>query len=1018
MAIATLISRMTGFLRNLLIGAALGPAVASAFNTANTLPNLITEIVLGAVLTSLVVPVLIRAEKEDPDKGAAFFRRLFTLSATLLIVVTLISVAAASLLTRLALDPDGRVNVVQSTSFAFLLLPQIFFYGIFALFMAVLNTKGVFKPGAWAPVANNVVSIAVLIAYWTIPGSLDPNAPAGLSDPHVLLLGLGTTLGVVVQTAIMLPSLRRAGIDLRPLWGIDTRLKQFGKMAVAIIVYVAISQAGYLVTTRIASVADAAAPIIYQQAWLLLQVPYGIIGVTLLTAIMPRLSRNAADGDDKAVVGDLNLAAKLTFIALIPVVVFFTAFGPQIGNALFAYGAFDPESATLLGLTLSSSAFTLLPYALVLLHLRVFYAREEAWTPTLIIAGITATKILLSMLAPLVADSPSRVVILLGAANGFGFLAGAVIGSLLLRRKLGNLGVRSLLRTTLWAAAASLIGIAVALLADFFLLSLAGTQLQALGSIGFLLRMGLVGVVFLIITGIALSFSRLPEVQNLGRALGRIPGLSRFIHPNTDREIKLEQPTDSELSSQLLAMDSFNSSPVPPPMSAGVVRGPRLVPGAPVSDGRFRLLADHGSVPGARFWQAQELATGRKVALTFVDTTGNAPLAPATPAAAAGVASEVSRRTRKLADLEHSGIATGIEVLAYRSGCLIVADWVPGSPLKTVAEEDGPLDPQAIALAVAPLADAAAAAHAAKTPLGLDNRARIRISTDGAAILAFPAVLVDSSVEADRRSVASTLALLASSSSGLNDLVSAAREKDVDMQELAHQLWQFGGVKYGEQPVEEMLVVEAEPSPHPSAQPGFGSKSYSGKMTALIALLAIGAVMLVASLTVSLTSLFSNEADNSPGLSETIQDSQTGTITRPLPIVQPLSSASDPEVADNEQETTWSTDDFPDGVVLNLQDLAYVERVLIQTTSEGASFEIYAIPANTEPSTVTGTAGLSILAEGIFRDGRNNIEFTREVATDGILVWITDPADGESSAEITEVQVIGRNEEAGAPLVS
>lgn len=178
MAVATLISRITGFIRTVLIGAALGPAVASAFNTANTLPNLITEIVLGSVLTALVVPVLVRAEKEDADHGAAFIRRLFTLTVALMTVVTLLAVAGAPLLAELMVDEDSKVNFVQTTSFAYLLLPQIFFYGTFSLFMAVLNTKEHFRPGAWAPVANNLVSIAVLVAYMALPGSLNPAAPA------------------------------------------------------------------------------------------------------------------------------------------------------------------------------------------------------------------------------------------------------------------------------------------------------------------------------------------------------------------------------------------------------------------------------------------------------------------------------------------------------------------------------------------------------------------------------------------------------------------------------------------------------------------------------------------------------------------------------------------------------------------------------------------------------------------------------------------------------------------------
>lgn len=155
MAVATLLSRITGFFRNLLIGSTMGAGVASAYTSANTLPNLITEIVLGAILTSLVIPVLVRAEKEDADHGAAFIRRLLTVASALLVGVTVLAVLGAPWLVQLSLDANGKVNVTMATVFAYLLLPQILFYGLFALLMAVLNTKGIFGPGAWAPVINN-----------------------------------------------------------------------------------------------------------------------------------------------------------------------------------------------------------------------------------------------------------------------------------------------------------------------------------------------------------------------------------------------------------------------------------------------------------------------------------------------------------------------------------------------------------------------------------------------------------------------------------------------------------------------------------------------------------------------------------------------------------------------------------------------------------------------------------------------------------------------------------------------
>ncbi|MDJ0113497.1 lipid II flippase MurJ, partial [Rhodococcus erythropolis] len=136
--------------------------------------------------------------------------------------------------------------------------------------------------------------------------------------------GIGITIGVIVQAASLIPALRREKISLKPLWGLDDRLRQFGGMAVAIVLYVLISQMGMIFATKISSHADEAGPAIYSQAWLLLQLPYGVLGVTVLTAIMPRLSRNAAADDTPAVVDDLSVATRLTMITLVPIIMFLT----------------------------------------------------------------------------------------------------------------------------------------------------------------------------------------------------------------------------------------------------------------------------------------------------------------------------------------------------------------------------------------------------------------------------------------------------------------------------------------------------------------------------------------------------------------------------------------------------------------------------------------------------------------------------------------------------------------------
>ena len=162
MALATLVSRLTGFIRIVLLAAILGAALSSAFSVANQLPNLIAALVLEATFTAIFVPVLARAERDDPDGGAAFVRRLVTLATTLLLIATVASVVAAPLLVRMMLGDDPKVNSALTTAFAYLLLPQVIFYGLTSVFMAILNNRNIFGPPAWAPVLNNIVAIGTL----------------------------------------------------------------------------------------------------------------------------------------------------------------------------------------------------------------------------------------------------------------------------------------------------------------------------------------------------------------------------------------------------------------------------------------------------------------------------------------------------------------------------------------------------------------------------------------------------------------------------------------------------------------------------------------------------------------------------------------------------------------------------------------------------------------------------------------------------------------------------------------
>ncbi|OBB58604.1 murein biosynthesis integral membrane protein MurJ [Mycobacterium sp. 852013-51886_SCH5428379] len=512
MGVATLVSRITGFLRIVLLAAILGAALSSSFTVANQLPNLVAALVLEATFTAIFVPVLARAERDDPDGGTAFVRRLVTLATTLLLIATVLSVAAAPMLVHLMLGDDPQVDEALTTAFAYLLLPQVVFYGLTSVFMAILNTRNVFGPPAWAPVVNNIVAIVTLGVYLLVPGELSLN-PVEMGNAKLLVLGIGTTLGVFAQTAVLLVAIRRERISLRPLWGLDDRLKKFGAMAAAMVLYVLISQAGLVVTNQIASTAAASGPAIYTYTWLVLQLPFGIIGVTVLTVVMPRLSRNAAANDTSAVLGDLSLATRLTMVTLIPIVALMTVGGPAIGSALFAYGNFGDTDAGYLGIAITLSAFTLVPYALVLLQLRVFYAREQPWTPILIIVVVTTVKIIASIAAPALTDDPEMVAGLLGTANGIGFVAGAIVGHILLRSNLlprrGRMLDISVVRTILVTLTASLLAALLGQIADQVL----GLEdlTERFGAAGSLARLAVLGLIMVpVIVGVLVA-AKVPE---------------------------------------------------------------------------------------------------------------------------------------------------------------------------------------------------------------------------------------------------------------------------------------------------------------------------------------------------------------------------------------------------------------------------------------------------------------------------------------------------------------------------
>ncbi|CAM06536.1 uncharacterized membrane protein, virulence factor homolog [Saccharopolyspora erythraea NRRL 2338] len=517
MAIATLISRITGFLWKVMLAWMVGTGVVNdSFTVANNLPNSVFEFLIGGILTSVIVPVLVRAAKSDDDGGEAYVQRLLSLSVVVLGVGTVLSVIGASWLVWAYASGEDKGNPELATAFAYFLLPQIFFYGVSALVSAILQSKEIFSPPAWAPVVNNLVVIATIGVYAMLPGEIVID-PVRMTDAHLMTLGIGVTLGVVAQALIQLPALRHTGIRFRWRWGWDSRLTEFGGLALWMIAYVGISQLGLMAMSRAGTSAGAWA--MYNIVWMLLQLPYGVIGFSVMTAILPRMSGAAADGDHKRVIDDLSLGNRLSAVTLLPVSAVMTALGTPITLALLGFG----ESATdvgKIGLALTLSAFGVLPYAVTMMQMRVFYAMKDARTPTLIMVLMTVFKVPLSLVAGNL-ETPLQVLCALSIINSVSFVLGWLIGEVWLRSRLGPLRSRRFMvtlgKTLLASAGGGLLAWLVALGVDAVMPGAAGPgtgwmQAVAGSAIGLVAIFGL------------MSLLRVSELQP---AIGRLTGLLR-----------------------------------------------------------------------------------------------------------------------------------------------------------------------------------------------------------------------------------------------------------------------------------------------------------------------------------------------------------------------------------------------------------------------------------------------------------------------------------------------------------
>ncbi|TWV26976.1 murein biosynthesis integral membrane protein MurJ [Streptomyces albidoflavus] len=445
MAVGTVVSRATGLIRQVLQAAALGTGLlASTYNTANTVPTSLYTLLIGGALNAVLVPQLVRARATEPDGGRAYEQRLVTLVVCVLGMGTALAVWAAPEIVGLYMrDTPGSHEAFELTvTFARFLLPQIFFYGLFGIYGQVLNAREKFGAMMWTPVLNNVVLVAMFAAYLGL--MVAPGRVEDITADQVRLLGIGTTAGVALQALALVPFARAAGFRFRPRF--DWRGTGLGRSVHAAkwtLLFVLANQVALTVVTHFANAADQELPeagagytayMYAQTIWLL---PQSIVTVSLVTALLPRMSRAVADGRVGDLRADLTRGLRISGVVIVPTAFLFLALGPQIAALLFAHGAADAASVRPLGQMLQAFGPGLIAFSAQYLLLRGFYAYEDTRTPFFMAAWIAGVDIALASACHLLLPARWAVVGMAGAYT-LSYLAGLALTARLLRRRLGG----------------------------------------------------------------------------------------------------------------------------------------------------------------------------------------------------------------------------------------------------------------------------------------------------------------------------------------------------------------------------------------------------------------------------------------------------------------------------------------------------------------------------------------------------------------------------------------------------
>ncbi|MDT0329730.1 murein biosynthesis integral membrane protein MurJ [Nocardiopsis lambiniae] len=451
MALGTVFSRATGFVRTIVLAAAIGTQMlGDAYQVAGMVPYMVYDLLIGGLLASVFVPFLVKRRRLDVDGGNKTEQRLVTLMLVSLLLITGVSVLLSEWFIRIYAGEFTGAQFEVSVIMARYLVTQIFFIGASGLASAMLNARGRFGAPMWAPVLNNVVIIGIGVWFLHIAGP--GRTPDTVTSGELMLLGLGTAAGQVVQALVLLWALGAAGFRWRPR--LDLRGAGLGEAAQAaswMMLYIVVAQLGALVSTNVASRAGTRAAELgfesgsgiaaYKFASMLFQLPYAIIAVSVITALLPRMSEHVAAGRKDQVRSDFSRGFRLSSVLIVPISVAMIVFAIPFCVMIYAQGSTSAADAAAIGRILMVFCVMLIPFTLFQLQMRVFYALGDTRTPALVaipseIAHATTAIALLFVV------EPQHVVVLLPIPYGLYYIVGAIIMWYMLHKRLNGLDGR------------------------------------------------------------------------------------------------------------------------------------------------------------------------------------------------------------------------------------------------------------------------------------------------------------------------------------------------------------------------------------------------------------------------------------------------------------------------------------------------------------------------------------------------------------------------------------------------